>query len=198
MLTNLSLMKVKLWFEDSQFRANKNISRKAEYEKALAALTSVPTTASRASLTLDGRFVFSLASSLVWSTVQRFELHGNIDVPSLFVILAQMPRLQHLALGFTAPYLNAFYKKSSAESKQAGKQVHVANRSLSYLSVKLGMRTKLAKGTLQPFLSDLLPLVPVLSILRAYPNLVDVVKKIVADPNDSLQEAAQHLEVVGE
>ncbi|KAJ1956510.1 hypothetical protein GGI12_005288, partial [Dipsacomyces acuminosporus] len=116
-----------------------------------------------------------LPETTAWSLVQKLELGFQIDVASLYQILAQMPKLKHFEFKLVLPYANASQTTTSTE-KSGGKCPCMVNSSTEYLKFYIQKHVSIQGDTIQMFISDLLPLVPSLVELKLNTYYVEYVQ----------------------
>ncbi|KAJ1963639.1 hypothetical protein GGI12_001936 [Dipsacomyces acuminosporus] len=168
---------------------------KLAYGRGISNLMALKSTVQSARVKLCYFETISLPTTVAWSSVQRLELDCFVDVESIHVLLASMPRLRHLGLYMRASYLNAtsIGSVTTATTRQAERQIRIVNKRVEYLELKIF--DEMTKRGLLHLLSDILPLVPSLLRLVVNRGLVHDARSIVLDPANSLEWMSQQLEV---
>ncbi|KAJ1961838.1 hypothetical protein GGI12_003021 [Dipsacomyces acuminosporus] len=200
LLANLANLHIEIDYYYLEFQTGDEddspLAKKEVYERAIAELLSSPSTANAVNLVVNEIHTFSLAGSMAWNSVRVLELGLYVDMPSIYAVLAHMPKLQHLVCRMSDRYLDTACDNSGSAVDPKNRQLPVVNQSVEYISLYLADDSGFPDRGLPQCLSNLLPLVPSLLKLKVNYDLVDAARGFLSDPSSSLEWMSKQLEII--
>ncbi|KAJ1959942.1 hypothetical protein GGI12_004075 [Dipsacomyces acuminosporus] len=174
LLNNLTNMRLQLEHRRSEFYKGRAGSQtfhteKNVYFKELARLVNTPSTARMIHLGLENtsKAALTLPRNLAWNATQHLELTFSVDVPSVIIILQQMPSLRILRCCLMSSNLNKMYERDPVKGKlgkgnRVKKLVDVVNKRVEHIAFNIGdiNNASLSQSGFRCCLSNVLPCVP--------------------------------------
>ncbi|KAJ1957762.1 hypothetical protein GGI12_004932 [Dipsacomyces acuminosporus] len=202
MMANLSHLDLKVGQAWSRVEGEQEVhleaaQRKARYENELADMFLLPSsTIHTACVEVRHVKTLSLPLTLNWKSLQRIELGFCIDIPSVTVALAQLPRLRYLGFSIRAGHLISMYNENACRNPQIYQQQLEPNTRLEYMKIHIVHRKVDPRRAVMHFLSKILPLTPSLLKLDMNYRFGGAPEVAVADPAVLLQWISRQPEIM--